>query len=267
MLWRLRGILVGETLLIAVGLAALATWLAGPGARGIRVGAAPIPPRWTLAEGVGLFARGAVGLVGVAVIWPLLPDTSWSVLLVSALQAAPLVAYLFWYCGWSWPAVAEMFGLRITRSALPMLAWATLGLVGVSTLADVVIDLAGTRLGVPTHWTDGFQERLLWGTRGELLSDIVDSCLFAPLIEEPLFRGVLYGTLRLRLAPLAATLGSAVLFALAHGYGVIGFASVFGSGVLWAIAYERTRSLLPGMLAHTVSNIQATAIVLATLRF
>ena len=81
------------------------------------------------------------------------------------------------------------------------------------------------------------------------------------------FRGVLYATLRLRLGPAPATLVSAALFALAHGYGVVGFVSVFVSGVLWALAYERTRSLLPGMLAHAVSNIQATTIVLATLRF
>ena len=38
------------------------------------------------------------------------------------------------------------------------------------------------------------------------------------------------------------------------------------SGVLWAVAYERTRSLLPGILAHAANNVQATAIVLATLR-
>ena len=37
--------------------------------------------------------------------------------------------------------------------------------------------------------------------------------------------------------------------------------------VLWEVAYERTQSLLPGgMLAHAASNIQATAIVFATLR-
>jgi CAAX protease family protein len=47
----------------------------------------------------------------------------------------------------------------------------------------------------------------------------------------------------------------------------VGFASVFVSGVLWALAYERTRSLLPGMLAHAAGNVQATAIVLAILRF
>ena len=78
---------------------------------------------------------------------------------------------------------------------------------------------------------------------------------------------MLYGTLRLRLGPLPAALTSAVLFGLAHGYGIVGFASVFGSGVLWVVAYERTRSLLPGMLAHAASNVQATLIVLLTLRF
>ena len=138
--------------------------------------------------------------------------------------------------------------------------------MGVSTLADVLIELGGTRVGVETHWTDGFQERLVWGTPGEVAADVLDSCVFAPLLEEPLFRGVLYGTLRLGLGPAPATLASAALFALAHGYGAVGFASVFVSGVLWAVAYERTRSLLPGMLAHAASNIQATAIVLATLR-
>jgi hypothetical protein len=62
-------------------------------------------------------------------------------------------------------------------------------------------------------------------------------------------------------------LGSGAIFALAHGYGVVGFASVLASGVLWAMAYERTRSLLPGMLAHAASNVQASLIVLLTLRF
>jgi CAAX protease family protein len=267
LLRRLRAILVGETLLVLVGLVALVAWLVGPGGRAARVAMAPMPPPWTALDGLGLFARGAVGLVGVAVVWPFLPDRAWSTLLVSVLQTIPLGGYLLWYCGGSWRTLADTFGLRVPRSAWPTLLRATLGLVGVSTLADVLVDLAGARLGVETHWTDGFQERLVWGTSGEVVADAIDSCAFAPILEEPLFRGVLYATLRLRLGPAPATLVSAALFALAHGYGVVGFVSVFASGVLWALAYERTRSLLPGMLAHAVSNIQATTIVLATLRF
>jgi hypothetical protein len=267
LLGRLRAILISETLLVLVGLVALVAWLVGPGGRAARVAMAPIPPPWTALDGLGLFARGAVGLVGVAVVWPFLPDRAWSTLLVSVLQTIPLASYLLWYCGGSWRTLADTFGLRVSRSAWPTLLRATLGLVGVSTLADVLVDLAGARLGVETHWTDGFQERLVWGTPTEVVADAIDSCTFAPILEEPLFRGVLYGTLRLRLGTAPATLVSAALFALAHGYGVVGFVSVFVSGVLWALAYERTRSLLPGMLAHAVSNIQATTIVLATLRF
>jgi membrane protease YdiL (CAAX protease family) len=267
LLWRLRAILAGETLLIALGLAGLAALLAGPRARVARVGTAPIPPLWSAADGVGLFGRGAVGLVGVAIVWPFLPDRGWSTVLVSVLQAIPLGGYLLWYCGWSWTTLAGTLGLRVSRPALPRLALAALGLVGVSTLADLLIELGGARLGVATHWSDGFQERLVWGTPGEVAADALDSCVFAPVLEESLFRGVLYGTLRLRLGAPPAILASATLFALAHGYGVIGFASVFASGVLWALAYERTRSLVPGMLAHAASNVQATAIVLAALRF
>ena len=178
-----------------------------------------------------------------------------------------LGGYLFWYCNRSWKALSAMFGLRVSRPALPTLAWTTVALVGVSTLADELTDLLGARLGVTTHWTDGFQERLVWGTPGDILADTLDSCVFAPVVEELLFRGVLYATLRRGLGPLPAGLASGVVFALAHGYGAVGFASVLGSGLLWALAYEWTRSLLPGMLAHAASNVQATAIVLATLRF
>ena len=60
---------------------------------------------------------------------------------------------------------------------------------------------AGTRLGLEPHWTDGFQERLVWGTPGEVAVDVLDSCVFAPILEELLFRGVLYGTLRLGSGP------------------------------------------------------------------
>ena len=46
----------------------------------------------------------------------------------------------------------------------------------------------------------------------------------------------------------------------------MGFASVFASGALWTLAYERTRSLLPGILAHGVNNLMVAVDVLALLR-
>jgi membrane protease YdiL (CAAX protease family) len=269
LLWRVRAIVGVEILLVVLGSAVVLTFARPPGLRAARVGAAAIPPRWTFADGVGLFARGAVGFVGVALLWPFLPDTAWSSLLIAALSAVPLLGYVLWYCRQTGSPVAETFGLHVAREpgGLARVGRVTLALVAVSTVGDLVLDYVGSRLGFAPHWSDGFQEGLVWGTPGEVAVDVLDGCVLAPILEELLFRGILYGTLRLRSGPAASTLVSAGIFALAHGYGAVGFVSVLMSGVLWAVAYERTRSLVPGILAHAANNVQATAIVLATLRW
>jgi len=46
----------------------------------------------------------------------------------------------------------------------------------------------------------------------------------------------------------------------------VGFASVFLSGLLWAWAYEKTGSLLPGMIAHAANNLAVAVTLLALLR-
>ena len=95
---------------------------------------------------------------------------------------------------------------------------------------------------------------------------LLGSLVFAPVFEELIFRGLLYGTLRVRLAWPLAALGSALVFALAHGYGVAGFVSVFLSGLLWAWSYERTGSLLPAMAAHAANNAAVALTLTALLR-
>ena len=79
--------------------------------------------------------------------------------------------------------------------------------------------------------------------------------VMAPVFEEMVFRGLLFATLRRRFGWTSSALVSTAVFASAHGYGALGFASVFWTGVLWAWAYERTGSLLPGMVAHSINNL------------
>ena len=95
---------------------------------------------------------------------------------------------------------------------------------------------------------------------------LVASVVLAPVFEEIIFRGVLYGSLRARFGVWPAVVMSAAIFALAHGYGAAGFASVFLSGALWAWSYERTRSLLPGMIAHMANNAAVGLTLLWLLR-
>jgi membrane protease YdiL (CAAX protease family) len=97
-------------------------------------------------------------------------------------------------------------------------------------------------------------------------ASLLGTVVFAPVLEEVVFRGLLYGTLRRGLGWPAAAVLSGAVFAVAHGYGLAGFGSVFVSGVMWAVAYEKTGSLLPGMAAHAVNNVSAACAVLALLR-
>ncbi len=90
--------------------------------------------------------------------------------------------------------------------------------------------------------------------------------LWAPLAEEIGFRGVFYPGLRTRMGVGAAAVVSAGVFATAHGYGVTGFVAVFWSGILWALARERTGSILPGLAAHALGNAGSTLGVIALLR-
>ena len=56
------------------------------------------------------------------------------------------------------------------------------------------------------------------------------------------------------------------IFGIAHGYGWVGLLSVCWSGVLWAWIYEKTGSLLPGILAHAINNLLVCLAVMALLR-
>jgi ABC-2 type transport system permease protein len=74
----------------------------------------------------------------------------------------------------------------------------------------------------------------------------------APLFEEFIFRGLIFGGLRRSFGVWPATLASAALFAIVHpAFSII---PVFGLGICAALAYERSRSLLAPMLAHAAYN-------------
>ena len=77
----------------------------------------------------------------------------------------------------------------------------------------------------------------------------------APIFEEILFRGVLYGALRSRFSVVQAAVVSSIIFAGVHGYGLVDFFAVTSSGFLYAMTYEYTRSLVPCAVAHGLHNL------------
>lgn len=85
------------------------------------------------------------------------------------------------------------------------------------------------------------------------------SVVLAPFTEEIIFRGFLFGALRARLGPVLAAVISSAIFAAVHGYSFAGLVFVFLFGLIFAAIYQRSGSLLPGMIAHGLLNLILTS--------
>ena len=259
LLWKWRRLLVCEIVLIGIGLIFF-----------FRLGFACLTGRvlqkntdreerrvpWTFREGMAVLARGGaltIVLMGMAAVMPdgsgILEDYGVlllylpSIILTSVLLCRPRKCSLLQEVGCS--NVWQQF-----KSGLPLVFMVvSLGIVG-----DWLIVMGGEAVHTSVHWTEWFVPQLVWGSRMELVKTSMEFVVLAPVFEELIFRGILFTTLRTKFGFATSMVVSGFIFALAHGYGVIAFLSVLWSGCLWAWTYERTGSVIPGMVAHAVNN-------------
>jgi len=79
--------------------------------------------------------------------------------------------------------------------------------------------------------------------------------LAAPCCEEVCFRGMLFGGLRERLPRIAAALISGVVFGALHiTNGIEVIPPLIAFGFVLALLYEKTGSIVPGILLHMLNN-------------
>jgi CAAX protease family protein len=77
----------------------------------------------------------------------------------------------------------------------------------------------------------------------------------APISEEICFRGMLFGGLRERLPRLVAALVSALVFGGLHATtGISAVPPLIAFGFILALLYEKTGSIVPGIILHMLNN-------------
>jgi len=212
---------------------------------------------WTAAESWGLFARGFLyGLIAeqLLVRVPFLGYAAW--LAHGLVFSLPVIALLGWR-HWRRDLISfgRFFGIFKTAKARANLLLAGLALFAICWLSLLWIPELLEALGLKSHWADGVDDVLLTWPWYARIVHLADGICFSPLMEEIVFRGLLYGALRTRLAPLPAAAISAVLFGATHFYGLPGFLGVTLFGFWCALAREKTGSLLPGIAAHMLTNL------------
>lgn len=268
---RVRGLAALEIGILGAAAVAASTLLLSR--RRLRLASAPLPPPWSGQVGAVVLVRGAaLQVVLLAALY-----------LVSTIADSAVLNALTW--PWSnlfflpmlllarhhlvRPAGLRMrdaLGLTLDRAAVGRLPVIVLALIGLGLAGDWASGSVAARLGRVSHWTEWFDEDMVWGGGGDAALGILSAVVAAPLFEEIIFRGLLFATFRRRFGLVVSALASALIFAVAHGYGVIGLLSVLWSGVLWAWSYERTGSLVPAMLAHAAVNLLASLSLLLLLR-
>jgi membrane protease YdiL (CAAX protease family) len=152
--------------------------------------------------------------------------------------------------------------------ALPMLA---VGLI----LTVILLRLQGGHdegfrpTSMPTHPIVEFLARPSWALR---LQVIFLASFVAPLVEETMFRGVLYYHLRdagWRLSrPIAVVLaGGAVslLFAAIHPQGLSTIPPLMALAFAFTLMREWRGTLLPAMIAHGINNGAVTLVLMVAL--
>lgn len=160
--------------------------------------------------------------------------------------------------------LAYRLGLRprdlgFTRPTLSVIGDAVVAAAGLW-LLSIVVNLISARLFGP-HPQALIETFSSHHGLAAYAMDLVASALVAPLAEESLFRGVIYGGLAQRMPLWGAAVISALLFALFHGLGVT--LPIFFLGLGLAYVYARAGTIWASISTHALVNAISVTLLFA----
>lgn len=90
-----------------------------------------------------------------------------------------------------------------------------------------------------------------------IVAFILSIFIVAPIVEEFVFRALIMTKLRNEVSTATSIIFSAILFAIIHFMAgdIITVAHAFLGGLIFALAYVKTKSLFPAIVAHIFGNI------------
>ncbi|WP_088189515.1 type II CAAX endopeptidase family protein [Desulfosporosinus sp. FKA] len=155
---------------------------------------------------------------------------------------------------WEW----SDFGWRrpvFLRKALPNI----LGIYGISWLFNIAYAIFLYKQGMSPPTTDVYTKLLGQSSGVTLFLNLILAGVLAPLVEETMFRGLIFGSLRTYCGKWTAAVISAAIFSGLH-FQAYGFIPRFILGIALVYLYDKYKSLYPNVALHSLNNIIATLI-------
>lgn len=204
----------------------------------------PVP--WSLRDTVIGFGLFVAVMFGVALLPALLKNTNWGlslyVLIYQPIQFIPIWILLRLRGG----SLADL-GLR---KAQPNVLAIGCGLMVALFFVNIVNNLIMFALGVEVQ-AQQFSDLL--GSLDQPALLLITGMVFAPLFEEMIFRGFLFAGLRQKMGWGWAALVSSAIFGAGH-LSIAAFIPTFSLGLLFTYLYQRSNSIWPGIIIHTLIN-------------
>ncbi len=168
-------------------------------------------------------------------------------------SALVMIGVLLFRRGISW---GDAFGLGAPRWGFTLAVGALVGMLVLPAawVLGLLSALGLENAGFPVKPQQAVQLVQGAATTGERALTALMAVGLAPLVEEILFRGIIYPTVKQVGYPRAAIWGTAFVFAAIHATPAI-FLPLFLLGALLAHLYERTGNLLAPITTHVVFNL------------
>ncbi|MGE7770071.1 CPBP family intramembrane glutamic endopeptidase [Viridibacillus arvi] len=137
---------------------------------------------------------------------------------------------------------------------ITMKDWKIIVILSVILMVGAVIIIVLTSF-IGNSWenskTEAIQQNVTFIT---VLIAFISAAVISPIYEEIFYRGFIYRWLRTRIGFIGAILLSSIIFTIVHipTYNVMPVN--FFSGIIFALAYERTNSIWPSVIIHGLTN-------------
>lgn len=168
---------------------------------------------------------------------------------VSAIVTMPIVCLLMHLDQKKWEKVHGV----ATYTKTTVIQWILIAVLALTYCIAANNWIAASRL---IELFPGFEDiaQAIYG--GGVIGQILAVGIIAPVVEELIFRGLIYQRIKRYSKPITAMLLSALLFGVFHMNVVQGIYA-FGFGLLAAYSYEKFHTILAPIVFHVVANLMA----------
>lgn len=146
----------------------------------------------------------------------------------------------------------KSFFQEVTLRSIPVVGMIAVVLMGIS--FNIIISVVIATIPFPESWSQSYAQNSSVLSDGNVVVAWLATVLMAPVLEEVVFRGLIYKRLKTGMPVVVAAIISSVVFGLMHGTIIWGMYA-FVLGVVLIIVYERFHSLLANILLHMGFNL------------